>query len=261
MLAKNVSGAALRLSLGVSFAGSLPSNGTVSVPDTDPIAIGKIVELARAGKLDILTAPVGSDLHSYNDLPAHLLIHFGNGTTRATNGSTITMAGEVLTLVAGANAVADAEAVKVLINSNSVLVALGVVARDVINSQGQASTTRATLFVDLSAVRDYTSFAAGLAASATAVPIAYTAAALSQGAQRLVIRQVAATGASTTVSPVVATGLRDAQSAFALVKTSAGAIKPINGVVRLSGSLVSIDLSGDADVAATDQLLIFAFGY
>lgn len=48
------------------------------------------------------------------------------------------------------------------------------------------------------------------------------------------------------------------QSAAVQVRTAAGAVKAFDGVTRINGRLVSIDLSGSTDLAATDVVTITA---
>lgn len=48
------------------------------------------------------------------------------------------------------------------------------------------------------------------------------------------------------------------QSAAVQVRTAAGAVKAFDGVTRINGRVVSIDLSGSTDLAATDVVTITA---
>lgn len=270
MKIKNVSGVTKSFSLGKVYSGTLAcgpdgdlTNGaTATFADGDAEAEAQVALLAAAGTIDILSAPGLKDLVPFNTYPDHILVTCGNGTAKAADDDAIVIAGTTFTLAdASGTSVASATALKALINADADLAAAGVVARDVINSDGAGTDLRATLVVDISAHADPSSVTVSSTGSGR-LTIARVAAA--QNVQRMTVRTTTGTLAGATgatLSAVVHVGLRDVQTAFVFVRTSAGVMKAFDGVTTVSGALVAVDWSGATDIAATDTIVVFAFGY
>lgn len=259
MKLKNVSGAAISLSLGkVSSVQALANNGTFTIPDTDPEAIQQALNLAKAGKLEVLTPPAGYELVPYNSVPPHVLVTVGTGAALPDSGDKITLAGvDFVVDLDPATALDCATALKTAINANATMIALGVVARDVLETNA-GGDNRASLFIDLSAVKDYTGFTA---VTSDAAKLALSKVAVAEKALKQVVRKVTLAGVAATTPPVVVSGLRTVVAAYALLRTSTGAQKAVDGVLTFSGGLVCVDLSGSVDVADDDELVLIALGY
>jgi hypothetical protein len=73
------------------------------------------------------------------------------------------------------------------------------------------------------------------------------------------VQQSRAVSAAEVTAGIFALAFNGAvQAATVQVRTAAGALKAFDGVTRINGRVVSIDLSGSTDLAATDVVTITA---
>ena len=247
MKIKNVSGSTKSFSFGKVYSGSLANNGTATFPDTDPEAFAQVAALAKAGVIDVLVGPALGDLVNYNSYPEHILITCGDGGShQVAADSELTLAGVSFVLATGdvsGNATADDTALRDAIIADGTIEGLGAVLGAVINSDGEAGADRASFMIDLTGVaaKDLSLFDDLATDNGTDPSYLYaTRVAKAEGSQRMVVRKVTATGATASAGVVIATGLRDTQSAFVTITDSTGKVKLVPTKVVLSGPLATL---------------------
>lgn len=235
MKIKNTSGSTQSYALGRNWAQTLLNNAEANVPD-DFEAISDALDLQRAGKLQITEAPAAAAVGQPASNPQHARLNLlvVTDTTTLTigpvvfefdNNSTYT-AGRV-PVVLNVDQSITAANLKTAINQNAALVALGIVATDIIVVS--STNVFVTLIVPASIVLGDLTLTAS---NGTVVPTKVTSAAAP--AQRFVRRKVAVT---TTTAHVV-TDLATIETLSYQVRAADGTNVAYDGAVKVTGGSI-----------------------
>ncbi len=261
MKVKNISGATLTFKAGKRTY-TIGNNVTTTIDDTLD-ALNDAIENVEAGRLELVTVPA---VASYAGTPARYGYADINLNSTLADGDILTIAGVVfefdtaasnsitagrtrVLLDAGPAHATTAAALKTAINADTTLIALGLVADEIIsiaanNAKLILKATGSTVIGDITI-------------SQTGDGVDITKVDASEGiGYRTSVTKVTATA----VTALVNTGLETVHGVIVTVTTSAGVSKAYNGVARISGGFVHLDDSGTVDIASTDIVNVVAYG-
>jgi len=261
MKIQNATGAFLTLGLGRRVGTELAASQIKTVDD-DPETVADAVDAARAGLISIIEPPKGAQLNFIPAVPGIAVVLVTTPADEATltvgtevfeidDDDTFTDGNIQVDISESTDAIDIADALLALINSNAVLSEAGITARETIAGTDPAAAAYLILeFPTSIEPSDYTvTGSAGLA-------VTKTDAGSAKALKMWVGRKVAAATELLVVSP-----FDSIDDYLILVQTTAGAYKAYDGTVSTSGGSLFLNSAGDADIAATDEIVLLVFGF
>lgn len=263
MIVKNITGRTTTFGFSNKVTVVLENNATASIPD-DPDIVEDAIAKANAGHIEITSGPASSHIVSSGTAPNVILITLA--TANAADEDTITLDGIVLE-IDDDDALANADAIAVelggsaaatgtnilaAVNASAELAAKGIVgvASGVADAAGNVQIVLTYTGTGFSALT--------VAEAGTTLTIAKITSAASTTRRRFFVER---TLANTTTDLIFVTDLETVTSVRAQVQTATtGVFKSFDGNIRAVGNVVFLDNSGDADVAATDKIILEVLG-